>query len=308
MTIGFALWDKVCGNVEDKYAISVFEKLVEMNTSKFLKLFDEITADTLYGAKKVREIVDSAIKTIDYSDFEKRVKDKNDKKMLILNSDFEEDELLDEAEYPQSFDNEYFKSLRSFAKRVNYCNQTLNRLGSGSSRIVYQIDDKTVLKLAKNSKGVAQNEREINMGTSNYYQSMDLFAEVYEYDENALWLEMQLARPAKKSDFKRIVGYDFSVICDYVQYVANLYLYRNKQRGINQSNKEFFESEVFEENYEYSFFNSLYDFLANEQIEAIGDFQRLSSYGVVQDNDGEKIVLIDYGLSDDIFKQYYSRR
>ena len=41
-----------------------------------------------------------------------------------------------------------FKSLPSFAARVRYCNEKLQRISSGSARIVYKIDDEKVLKLA----------------------------------------------------------------------------------------------------------------------------------------------------------------
>jgi len=45
---------------------------------------------------------------------------------------------LDE-DYPTSWSIEEFKKLTSFSARVNYCNQHLQRLSSGSSRIVYKI-------------------------------------------------------------------------------------------------------------------------------------------------------------------------
>ena len=44
-------------------------------------------------------------------------------------------------------------SARSFANRLAYCKQMLGTpIGNGSSRIVFQIDDETCLKLAKSKK------------------------------------------------------------------------------------------------------------------------------------------------------------
>ena len=50
------------------------------------------------------------------------------------------------------FDLEQFRTLKSFNQRIQYCNKTLKRLSSGSSRIVYQIDNARVIKLAQNKK------------------------------------------------------------------------------------------------------------------------------------------------------------
>lgn len=216
---------------------------------------------------------------------------------------------VDEAVYPQSFNIERFRSCRSFNARQVYCNSTLERLGSGSSRIVYKIDDNTVLKLAKNQKGVAQNLREISVGTENYYQSSGLFAEVYDYDENGLWLEMQYARPALQKDWKRIYGFGFQLIVDYIEYITEGYS-RHKSFFLSSEMREFFNSEKFEEMYEdYDMpFMGLHEFLGNEQIQAFRDFQRKSTWGVVKDSDGsERIVIIDYGIDDDVWKNYYSR-
>ena len=59
---------------------------------------------------------------------------------------------IDEMAYPASFNMEEFKNCNSFAARVRYCQARLPRISSGSSRIVYKIDDEKVLKLAKNAK------------------------------------------------------------------------------------------------------------------------------------------------------------
>lgn len=103
--------------------------------------------------------------------------------------------LLDE-DYPLTFNMEHFKTLRSFNQRIQYCEQNLQRISSGTSRIVYKIDNEKVLKLAKNSKGLAQNE--VEAGYSKYNDLEDLVARTFDYDEKNLWVEMELARPVRK--------------------------------------------------------------------------------------------------------------
>ena len=71
--------------------------------------------------------------------------------------------------YPESFDMEFFKRLtnKSFKKRIEYCDQHLERIANGTSRIIYKINDEKVLKLAWNKKGLFQNETEYDYNINN---------------------------------------------------------------------------------------------------------------------------------------------
>ena len=91
--------------------------------------------------------------------------------------------LLDE-DYPSSFNMEHFNSLKSFNQRINYCQEHLQRISSGSSRIVYKIDNTKVLKLSKNKKGLAQTAVEIHWGNDSYFGS--ILADVFHYNEDDL--------------------------------------------------------------------------------------------------------------------------
>ena len=81
-----------------------------------------------------------------------------------------------EEDYPASFNMDEFKMLRSFNARINYCQARLKRISSGSSRIVYQIDDELVLKLARNVKGLAQNEAEVTAAHGRVYDRSEATA------------------------------------------------------------------------------------------------------------------------------------
>lgn len=66
--------------------------------------------------------------------------------------------VMREMAYPMFFNMEEMLSLDSYSARVRYCQQRLQKIGNGSSRVVFAVDDEKVLKVAKNKKGIAQNQ------------------------------------------------------------------------------------------------------------------------------------------------------
>jgi hypothetical protein len=222
-------------------------------------------------------------------------------KKLIINEN-QYNFLINEMAYPTWFNMDEFKKLTSFAQRVKYCNEKLQRISSGSARIVYKIYDEKVLKLAKNRKGIAQNEVEAG---DYYLRQIGCFANIYDFDDNYLWIEMQLARKVKKSDFKRLTGYDFDTMCAWIRYNANRY---NRYINCSPEYQKFFESEEWlnfiEDNYD-SIFYQISDYLGNYQVNSIGDLMRFSSWGVVKEDGEEKLCIIDFGLNDDVYDNYY---
>lgn len=222
------------------------------------------------------------------------------KKIIVTESQYMK--IINEMAYPVSFNMDEFKTLKTFAERIRYCQTRLQRISSGSARIVYKIDNEKVLKLAKNRKGIAQNEAE----AGDYYKnSIGCFAEIYDVDDNYLWIEMQLARKAKMSDFKRLTGYDFKVMCQWIYNCKSRY----SRRGFiyDKSYDSIFNSEEFEKGLEnYSIFTEIQEYLCNYQLESVGDLTRLNSWGVVNDEYGqEQLVIIDSGLTDDVWDDYY---
>ena len=209
---------------------------------------------------------------------------------------------MDEMAYPASFNMEAFKEIPSYAGKIKYCKEKLGKqLGQGSSRMVFPIDDEKVLKLAMNEKGVAQNEAECDW----FLQKIGLFAKVYDCDEDYKWIEMQVARKAMASDFKKFFGYPFKVICAYVDYVHDMYSRHRSDRDTSYDNLFHQIEESEEYNNGDSIFYMLYEYLANYQLEATGDLQRLSSWGVVKEDGQESLVIIDYGLTDSVAQEYY---
>jgi hypothetical protein len=211
-----------------------------------------------------------------------------------LSFDIVENMMIDE-EYPSTFDMDHFKTLTKFAERVRYCEEHLKRISSGSSRIVYMIDNTKVLKLAKNKKGIAQNEVEIQWGQDSYFGS--ILAHTFMYHPNDLWVEMELARKVSKKDFTRLTD---CTIEEMNYYIRNIKEINNRRRPIFH-----IAPEVEDRLRENEFVSSIIEFMENIDAPA-GDFGKLNSYGIVQRGGQDDIVLIDFGLTNDVYQTYYS--
>jgi hypothetical protein len=198
-------------------------------------------------------------------------------------------------DYPSSWNIEEFKKLNSFTKRVEYCNTHLKRLAAGSSRIVYMVDNEKVLKLAKNKKGLAQNEVEIEYG--NYYDLSGIVAKVFESDENNLWVEMELAKKVTPNIFKSVVGVSFD---EYVNAMKYSYF-----TNIKPSRYPTAKPDNMDEMWDNEFVYEMLSFMGNYDI-PVGDLGRLSTYGLVNRDGHDTIVMIDYGLTNDVYGTYYS--
>ena len=198
-------------------------------------------------------------------------------------------------DYPLTWNIEEFKKLNSFTKRVEYCNTHLKRLAAGSSRIVYMVDNEKVLKLAKNKKGLAQNEVEIEYG--NYYDLSGIVAKVFESDENNLWVEMELAKKVTPNIFKNVVGVSFDEYTNAMKY--------NYFTNIKPNRYPTAKPENMDEMWDNEFVYEMLSFMGNYDI-PVGDLGRLSTYGLVNRDGSDTIVMIDYGLTNDVYGTYYS--
>jgi GNAT superfamily N-acetyltransferase len=191
-----------------------------------------------------------------------------------------------------------FKNLNSFAARIRYAQQHLNRIASGSARIVYEIDPTKVLKLAKNPKGIAQNEVEISMGMHDYY-AKQYVTEVFEADEeNNTWLIAEKAKKLTPSRFYQITGVKIQEFAQWLNYTY----FSNKGGRHKPPNVSKERDEVLWEN---EFASGILDLMINYNLPA-GDLGRISSYGEVMRNGNPDVVLTDYGLTEDVFSTHYS--
>ena len=204
---------------------------------------------------------------------------------------------LHQMAYPVAFSFDELKAQRSYAAKLRYCETHLQKLGSGSSRTVYQVDDEKVLKMAKNPKGLAQNQTESDWGM----QSSGIVAKVFDSDDEGAFLEMELAQPATAGAFRKLAGFDIKDLdkalrSESLRLKPNKYLH-DLPEDAAMAKRLWEESE---------FFNELVSLAVNFGMPIPGDFTRLSSWGVVQREGSPSLVLIDFGLNDDTFDEHYS--
>ena len=199
-----------------------------------------------------------------------------------------------EMAYPSSWNKKIFEALGSYSKRSQYCRQHLTRIVSGSGREVFKIDEEKALKLAYNIKGQAQNEQECSL-SNDYMAPESLMAKVFECEKDSKWLEMELCRPATSKDFRDKFKIDYKNFSDILWYVGS--------EGKNKSDwaKEMLAS--FNEK-DHWWFYELEQFIGDFGY-PIGDLTRKNSWGVTKDG---RLVIVDYGLSSDVYSTHYQRK
>lgn len=198
-----------------------------------------------------------------------------------------------------SFNLETLKGIKSFKGRVDYCRKFLKRLGSGSSRIVFDYNDQYVIKLAKNRKGLAQNESE-NMIYDDYF---DLLAEIVDkdtYSNHILYIVMEKAKPIKETEFEQLTEID----------INDLWVVRRNSKNDNDFFDMAYNDLVFEKGKEFNqYLDDLQElhFGMGATLE-LADILHISSYGKVKRNGHDTVVLVDYGLTKDVWRTHYRRR
>lgn len=195
------------------------------------------------------------------------------------------------------FSLEELKSIGSFKNKYNYCLQMLGKpIGRGSSRIVFQIDDEKVLKLAFNRKGIAQNEAESDWGMQQY----GVVPILYEVDDDYMYIITEFVLQAKKEDFLQVLGITFEEFCWFVRMVY----YQYDRRPPKLSNEEWDKFNQYCESSDW--LNQLNTFMSDYQL-PFGDLTRLANIGLCQRNGEAEMVILDNGLNDEVYNNFYSR-
>lgn len=200
------------------------------------------------------------------------------------------------------FSLEGLNAIQSIDGRYQYCVRHLGKpIGKGSSRVVFQIDDDKVLKLAANEWGLAQNEEE---GRGDWYKDrLGIFPRVYEVDEeNYWWLVSEYVLPAQKRDFMKCYGITYA---DYVKYMNTIHNTHKsdlftcpKEETLSM---EFMKRKIWPNEQLVRF----EDYVASYDVDTF-DLTRLENLGLVNREGGPQIVILDSGLNQEIARKYYS--
>lgn len=202
-----------------------------------------------------------------------------------------------------SFSFDELKKMKNFKSRKEYCDKYLGfNVGKGSSRLVYQIDDNKVLKLAWNGKGIAQNQEEYLFSQDNF---VDITPNVFEDMsdvENYFFITSEYVLPAKNKDFQHVFGITFEDFKKLLRTVASWYDSKSFRFNDKLSDEEVASLEEKNDN-----IKEYVDYVSNYQP-ILGDMLRIANYGLIKRDGQEMIVLLDSGLSEDIFNTYYKRK
>lgn len=193
----------------------------------------------------------------------------------------------------KKFDRYEMEKLRNWpwTQRLSYVwfELGLPQIGKGSSRVVFRLDSKRVLKMAINNKGLAQNQAEIDVVTNP--KLSPIFAKIYDYGSDYSWLISELVRPLKSSrEFEDLTGLSefFFLLMD----------------NLRTPNKEKQEQQIqrwLESHPNNLFFNGIIQAIKIGKLKP-GDIA-LEHLGKTSNG---RVVLLDYGLTDDVYSKHYS--
>jgi hypothetical protein len=204
-------------------------------------------------------------------------------------------ECIEEMAYPANFSMDDFNVIPTYKGKFRYANERLTKLAAGSARIIFKIDDEKVLKLAKNEKGLAQN----NVETDGYLRNHPITAHVFDYDDKhdrPFWLEMEYAKKVTPKRFQQLTGFTLEEVRDV------LWSHSGKKSLFAPATSELMDKAKNNE-----WMNDLLDMCINMGMSMPGDFDRPSTYGEVVRDGKPAIVVIDFGLTDTVYGEYYAR-
>lgn len=174
---------------------------------------------------------------------------------------------------------DHIDQLDSFKDRIKLAEKSFKHLSSGSSRIVFLTDQNTVIKLAKNEKGIAQNKAESKHKKSKYINNP------INYSNKFLWIQVPLLEKINNKEFEELTHLNFN---DFSKSIDH-YFKSSKSKPDNY--KEICKSD---------FFKDITNLIEKFKL-AYGDISRISSWG----HKNNKPILIDTGLTNSVYQRYY---
>ncbi len=171
-------------------------------------------------------------------------------------------------------------ALETYKERVAFAEKHFEHLSSGSSRIIYLTDDKQVLKVAKNDRGIAQNKVEVKVHSPNVNKTT-------KSDKDGIWKLSPYCDKITEKEFEKLTGVAFK---DFGEAVGHGINDDKKPKNFDKIAKSAIYKEVIRLNKEYKLLP--------------GDMVRISSWG---ECDG-KPVLLDAGLTRDVYDRYYTTK
>ena len=222
---------------------------------------------------------------------------------------WEDEEVLDEMPLPADWDPAQMRQQgTSFKSRLAYALERAKKLGTGSSRVATTIEYQgrpTVLKIAKNAKGLAQNSVEADILSDGYASQMGILIPIIDYDtqnREPSWIHTEMATKASEKQLCNLMK------CDSLNFLVNAAIAitgKKKFMGsfqvyVDRMREEGKSEQDIDTMAEYA--NILADLNSQFDIE-LGDFRRAANWGLYQG----KPTIIDVGFNSNVLDQYYKR-
>lgn len=210
-------------------------------------------------------------------------------------------DILSEAPLPPDWDPAEFKQQgTTFKSRLAYALDRAQKIGAGSSRVAMTIEyqgRQTVLKIAKNRKGLAQNAEEVRILDDGYASQLHILIPLIDYDrEHAepLWVQTELARPTRETELCDLIKCpNLNFLISYARSIEGRQLFLDQPRAYQEKMREIGKTDdEIEQCTEYA--NTLAELSGSFDIE-LNDFVRAANWGIYQG----RPVVIDLGFTSD---------
>jgi hypothetical protein len=209
--------------------------------------------------------------------------------MKLLKEYIEKTILLEKLQKKKGFKLEKLKEFETYEDAIDYANEYLELLGIGSSRATFFLNPRKVIKIAKNDKGVGQNQQEIQLSKED---SLEKFVtKVYEHADDNTWITAEVVRPIKESEFNTIIGINFDLFMDELD--KTVYAIKNNHEFVDSENE-------FDEKIEDMMNELAQGIVSNDLLMA--DIRLIDHWGVTADR---RLVVLDYGFTNDTKNHFY---
>jgi hypothetical protein len=216
-----------------------------------------------------------------------------------------EEEILDEMPLPTNWDPAQLGQGTSFKARLAYALERAQKLGTGSSRVAMIIEyegRQTVLKIAKNAKGLAQNSVEASILDDGYASQLGILIPLIDYDtqhREPHWIHTELAQKATDKQLSKMMGVrNLDDLVMLGNAIAGKSKYNTYQGIVDSLRRSGLSDDEIQTATDYA--NTLADLASSFDVE-LGDFGRKANWGLYQG----KPVIIDVGFNSNVLNQYY---
>jgi hydroxyacyl-ACP dehydratase HTD2-like protein with hotdog domain len=217
-------------------------------------------------------------------------------------------DFIDEAPLPPDWDTAAFKQdTTSYKSRLAYALERAKKIGTGSSRVATTIEYEgrpTVLKIAKNGKGLAQNSVEVDILGDGYASQMGILIPMIDYDtqnREPLWVHTELATKANEKQLCSLMKcLSLMELVQMAQCIAG----KSRFVKLDDKVKNMRDANMDEEDIEIAidYANKLAE-LTNSFDVNLGDFVRPANWGIFNG----RPVILDVGFTDAVYATHYKK-